>query len=1189
MQTAPDVPSLPSSLPARKEWIGLLKRLFNRLLGIVGIVLCIAYVVQFGLIMAERGRASLPARPLNALATAFIRLAEFIFKHPLSYTWHKIETPALQLVLEIMARSAVLLLISLLLAVLVGVMLGMLLALKQGRLGSSVIFLLSILGISTPSFLLAMLMWIINFWVHRRFGIDVLPPTGFGWDAHLIMPTLVLSARPLAQITQVTYITLKDILNQDYITTAHAKGLSWRLIRKRHMMRNALIPIMTAAGTSLRFSLASLPVVETFFLWPGVGLALLQAIEQGAASLVTDLVIALGVMFLFINLVFDFFFPLIDPRLQPNAEQANFSDTVHRKVAFVSWLSAARQTLLDFFKQKLQKPQHPDKHDSPIKVIFSEEHSAAAGDLQESSRPRHILRRFLGKPAFLFGSLLILFLLILAVFGESLSPANPYVTNGVKYIEGELHVPPFPPSSMFPWGSDALGRDLQALVLSGGRRTLTLAFFGMLARLLLGTALGMVAGWKQNSWADRLISSAIAVWAALPLTIFAMLIIQALGIQQGMWVFIVAISVVGWGEVAQFVRSQVIALKPSQYIESARSIGSTSAHILSQHIFPNISASLLSLAALEMGGILMLLAELGYLNIFMGGGFRMEISVDTLIAHYSDVPEWAALLANIRTWWRSYPWMAWFPGAAFFIAIIAFNLFGEGLRQFLEEFRINVRLRFNRITALAAGVVIIALLLFLYSTSPLGMYRSQSRLFDEQAAFQHISQLASPAFQGRESDTPASQMTAEYIAKQMAAIGLNPGGSNGTYFFKASKPRRHLDGVPVLKLNGNDGQQLGDLAYRTDYLEAGTYIRSFGEASGEVVALIFGPTPEKEEPDAFRIRRRDLTDEIVLVFEQDIHKFNRDLVGGILMIPENPEEMSKRRLYSEITSLRYSNTPIMYVSAETASRLLASTGRDFNALSKERDQLSTSQALSIKTGAHASLSIPIWQHPEGTYFDYYVIGFLPGSGAFTGSRLGEGMDKQVIMVSAYYDGPGIGPDGTFYPGANDNASGVATMLEIARALKQSPAKPKKTVMFVAWSGGDRNERLDANNAMNAKTELSLLNLEALVELSGVGGGSGQSIAISSDSSYRLVQLFQKAAERFGIATTTRGRGPHYGVDINIGGIMRKIISLHVSWDGSDQLADTPKDTLEHIDPRILRNVGRVTLLCVNVMANQVDY
>jgi ABC-type dipeptide/oligopeptide/nickel transport system permease component len=97
-------------------------------------------------------------------------------------------------------------------------------ALTQHRVGSMFVFILSVLGTSTPSFLLAMFLWIINVRVHNRFGTSALPPTGFGWDAHLIMPALVLAARPLAQIAQVTYVQVSQTLSEDFIRTARAKG-----------------------------------------------------------------------------------------------------------------------------------------------------------------------------------------------------------------------------------------------------------------------------------------------------------------------------------------------------------------------------------------------------------------------------------------------------------------------------------------------------------------------------------------------------------------------------------------------------------------------------------------------------------------------------------------------------------------------------------------------------------------------------------------------------------------------------------------------------------------------------------------------------------------------------------------------------------------------------------------------------
>jgi peptide/nickel transport system permease protein len=246
-------------------------------------LLIIAWLTLFGLIMAERGREGLPAEPLSAAGEALLRTVTYLTDHPKTYYWAKYESSAFELVATTFKRSAGLLLVSMGLATALGVPLGIALAMARRKGGASLVLPLSILGVSTPSFLLAMLFWAINFGLHRKLGIPALPPTGFGWDLHLVMPALVLAARPLAQIAQVTYVSLSEVLGEDYIRTARSKGLHWRTVLNRHALRNVLIPILTTLGTSLRFSLASLPVVEYFFLWPGVGLTLLKAIELGPA------------------------------------------------------------------------------------------------------------------------------------------------------------------------------------------------------------------------------------------------------------------------------------------------------------------------------------------------------------------------------------------------------------------------------------------------------------------------------------------------------------------------------------------------------------------------------------------------------------------------------------------------------------------------------------------------------------------------------------------------------------------------------------------------------------------------------------------------------------------------------------------------------------------------------------------
>jgi len=106
------------------------------------------------------------------------------------------------------------------------------------------------------------------------------------------------------------------VMDQDYIRTAHAKGLSFRRTIYVHAIRNAAVPVLTAVGVSLRFALSTLPIVELFFAWPGLGRYLLQAIDTRQSAAVAALASALGLTFLVVNLVLDVAYRFIDPRMR---------------------------------------------------------------------------------------------------------------------------------------------------------------------------------------------------------------------------------------------------------------------------------------------------------------------------------------------------------------------------------------------------------------------------------------------------------------------------------------------------------------------------------------------------------------------------------------------------------------------------------------------------------------------------------------------------------------------------------------------------------------------------------------------------------------------------------------------------------------------------------------------------------
>lgn len=1175
-------------MPSASVRSHLARTLLRRLGEATLTLLVIAYLTILGLLLAERGRSGLPAQPLQTAGEALVSLADYLLHHPGTYVWKHQEWTAAALVLTTFGRSAGLLLFSLGLAAILGFALGVAMA-ERRSLGRTLLLVLSILGISTPSFFLGMLLWVFNIALARRLGTPPLPPTGFGWDAHMLMPALVLAMRPLAQIAQVTCVALAEVEGQDFIRLAQAKGVPERLIRTRHALRSVLVPVLTTAATSLRFSLATLPVVEFFFVWPGVGLTLIEAIRAGQIPLVTDFILLLGLFFLLVNLIVEFLYPWLDPRLRQNGlpQESERLTWAQRRA---EWAAALRD-LLRRLRPRRGPRERPALSPLPTRPIQAWARLEAPSDTTRQARRRWWQQRLVGNPALILGTLLVLGLLGIMLWGPQLTSASPYQIHGVMMIEGKIGAPPYPPSSVFPWGTDHIGRDIQALVLYGARTTLMLAFWGMLARVGLGTLLGLLAGWWQDSWLDRVVRRAVGVWAAFPLTLFAMIIIQALGIQQGTWVFIAALCLVGWGEIAQAVRSQVLSLKPRPFIEAVRVVGAGSGRILLYHILPQLFPTLIVMAVLEMGGVLMLLAELGFLNIFLGGGFQLSIAeagrMMPVIARFSDIPEWAALLANIRDWWRSYPWMAWYPGVAFFLTILAFNLWGEGLRRLLAEVHLNLMRLFNRYVL--AGLLVIGVVLnwATASTTPLSQYKRVAVQFDAQRALRHIRALTDPAMGGRETGIPGAEFAARYIADQMKAIGLLPAGDNNTYIQTLVNPRYHLTQPPRLELLDAQGHSLLSFVYRQDFAERLVPHACAGVAQGRVIGVTTGPLLEGSPTDPYGLNRRNLREYILLMREEDFERLPPQIAAGILVISEDAHNLQRRFLYPQ--AMRgLCRQPIMWISPQAAEVLLATAGSTLADFYASAAELRAGEVALTPPGAVVQMQV-LPTLDSGVDENYYnVIGYLPGSGAEVQVPGGLNLDHYVIMVSAYYDGLGVGPDGTLYPGANDNASGVAALLELARLLKESPYPPKRAVVFVAWAGGERGEGLSVVNVMNAKTGFSSLTVEAVLELSGVAAGTGKHMLLGEGSSYRLVRLFQRAASRLGVGLTTRGRGPHADLPVQAGFGGRSALTAYISWDGADQWAHTPQDDLNSIDPERLRKVGQTTALSLLMLSREMS-
>lgn len=233
-----------------------------------------------------------------------------------SYTY---SVPVSRLILDRLAVSLPLALIAISLSTMIAIPLGVLAAARRGRLSDWGVMGFSQLGVAIPNFWFALLL-IMLFSV--QFGW--LPAGGFsGWDRgfwpalrSLTLPAIALALPQAAILARVTRSSVLETLGEDYVRTARAKGLSRTATLWRHVLRNALIPVVTIMGLQFSFLLAGTIIIENVFYLPGLGRLILQSIENRDLIVVRDLVVLLAGIVILINFLVDLLYALIDPRLR---------------------------------------------------------------------------------------------------------------------------------------------------------------------------------------------------------------------------------------------------------------------------------------------------------------------------------------------------------------------------------------------------------------------------------------------------------------------------------------------------------------------------------------------------------------------------------------------------------------------------------------------------------------------------------------------------------------------------------------------------------------------------------------------------------------------------------------------------------------------------------------------------------
>ena len=296
-------------------------------------------------------------------------------------------------------------------------------------------------------------------------------------------------------------------------------------------------------------------------------------------------------------------------------------------------------------------------------LVSRDEAPAQAGrDTRGSGRAR-AWRRFYANRMAVVGLVVVILLCLMAIFANVLAPYDP-IEDIFRGQRGGT------PSWEHPLGYDHIGRDLLSRVIFGSRIALIVGLVSTAIAVLIGVAVGATAGYF-GGWVDELLSLLIDTLMAFPL--LALLIVLSALVSQrfpdaSLLVTVLVLGTTVWARYARVVRAEVMSVRERDYVTAARALGSRDVRIIWRHVVPNVLTSVIVLASLQVGSIIILEAALS----FLGLGVR------------PPTPTWGGTLADGRILLLRAPHISTFPGLMIVITVLAFNFVGDGLRDALD-------------------------------------------------------------------------------------------------------------------------------------------------------------------------------------------------------------------------------------------------------------------------------------------------------------------------------------------------------------------------------------------------------------------------------------------------------------------------------------------------------------------------
>lgn len=646
-------------------------------------------------------------------------------------------------------------------AVLTALPLGIFSSVKHNRWEDHWIRLFALFGSAVPIFWFAL---ILKYFLAFQWGDATQLPLGYRYDAilwdledpieqrtglllvdallagswihfkdalmHMLLPATTLAYASMATTIRLMRGSMLDVLEQDYVRTARAKGLPEHKVVVNHAARNAMIPTVTLLGLAFGGLLNGSVLTETVWQWPGLGLWAITAMRNLDTAAILGYTLFAGMLYVLANLVVDVAYAWLDPRVELSGD-VGLAEWVIAGMAIllvgVTWISVdlglglgklllyalllgalvglgwrLRRDRADFLAQLWEYLWVPLLAGGTVLVVVGIFRGYATGMVllfvlfllvrlalnwrefvaeipprrAELRRMAYQLRR---NPLALLGLFIALAILLVALMAPFLAPLEPGQRDADRMVEHfEFNHDLQPPcywsctgergeADGYILGSTSKGYDIWYGIIWGSRTSLDVALKVVISGTFIAVVLGVISGYYGGR-VDEIMMRITDVFLAIPGLILALAIVAVTN-NPSIEYLMYALIIVWWPGFTRIVRAQALSVRNLPYVEAARAAGASDFRIIFRHVLPNCLTPVVIAATMDMGSIVLVLAGLGFLGF--GGG--------------PDLAEWGKLVGYGQEHLLAGDWWAFFfPGLAIALWAMAFYLLGDGLRDILD-------------------------------------------------------------------------------------------------------------------------------------------------------------------------------------------------------------------------------------------------------------------------------------------------------------------------------------------------------------------------------------------------------------------------------------------------------------------------------------------------------------------------